>query len=93
VVFQVRNVEEGYMQLIGFILGVVSLIGWGIALIPFLGWLNWLFIPVAVVGLIFSTIGIIRPLFGRGLGIAGIVLCLIVIVLGAMRLNIGCGII
>lgn len=81
------------MQIIGFILGIVSLIGWSIALIPLLGWLNWVFIPLAILGLIFSLIGVSFPVLRRGLGIAGIVMCLIVIVLGALRLKMGCGII
>jgi len=81
------------VKLVGFILGLVSLIGWAIALIPLLGWLNWIFIPVAVIGLIFSLIGICIPIPPRSLGIAGIIMCLIVIVLGFLRLKMGCGII
>ena len=81
------------MKLLGFILGLVSLIGWAVALIPFLGWLNWIFIPLAVIGLVFSLIGVIIPIPPKGLGIAGIIMCLIVIILGFIRLKIGCGII
>ena len=81
------------MKLIGFILGLVSLIGWAVALIPFLGWLNWIFIPLAGLGLVFSLIGVSIPIPPRSLGIAGIIMCLIVIIFGFMRLKIGCGII
>ena len=79
------------MQFAGFILGVISIIGWAIALIPFLGWLNWIFIPSAVLGLIFSLTGIAVSRTSKGVGIAGIILCLIVIIFGALRLKIGCG--
>jgi hypothetical protein len=81
------------MKLVGFILGLVSLIGWMVALIPLLGWLNWIFIPLALIGLVFSLIGVLIPIPPRSLGIAGIVMCLIVIVFGIIRLKIGCGII
>jgi hypothetical protein len=81
------------MKLIGFTLGLVSFIGWIIGLIPLLGWLNWVFIPIAIIGLIFSLVGVLIPVPPRQLGIAGIVLCLLVIVLGAIRLKVGCGII
>jgi hypothetical protein len=79
------------MQIACFILGLISIIGWAIALIPLLGWLNWIFIPPAVLGLIFGLTGITLSRSRSGVGIAGIVLCLIVIVLGALRLKIGCG--
>jgi hypothetical protein len=81
------------MKLVGFILGLISLIGWAVALIPLLGWLNWIFVPLAVLGLIFSVIGVLIPIPPRRLGIAGIIMCLIVVVLGIIRLKIGCGII
>ena len=79
------------MQVAGFILGLISIIGWAIALIPFLGWLNWIFIPPAVLGLIFCLTGISISRSRSGVGVAGIILCLIVIILGALRLKIGCG--
>ena len=79
------------MQIAGFILGLISIIGWAIALLPFLGWLNWIFIPPAILGLIFCLTGITISRSSSGIGIAGIVLCLIVIILGAIRLKIGFG--
>jgi hypothetical protein len=81
------------VKLVGFILGLISLIGWAVALIPLLGWLNWIFIPLAVLGLVFSIIGVFIPIPPRSLGIAGIIMCLIVIILGFIRLKMGCGII
>jgi hypothetical protein len=81
------------MQFAGFILGLISIIGWAIALIPLLGWMNWIFIPSAVLGLIFSVTGITISRSSKGVGIAAIILCLIVIIFGALRLKIGCGVI
>ena len=58
---------------------------------PLLGALNWINIPIAVVGLIISIISIINA-ERKGLGVAGIVLCTIAIVIGIGRLKLGCGI-
>ncbi len=44
-------------KLLGFIFGLVSLIIMLVAFIPLVGWLNWLNIPIATIGLIFSSIG------------------------------------
>ncbi len=56
-----RHAMEGIVKLVGFILGLISLIGWAVALIPLLGWLNWIFIPLAVLGLAFSLVGVLIP--------------------------------
>lgn len=81
------------MKLIGFVLGLVSLIIFAVGLIPLLGWLNWISIPLATIGLIFSVIGVFIPLPPRRLATVGIIMCLAVIVFGIIRLKIGCGII
>jgi hypothetical protein len=81
---------EEMMQIVSFVLGLVSVIIMFAAFIPFLGWLNWLNIPLAVLGLIFGVIGVAITKFGRGIGIAGIVLCLIAIIFGALKLQ-ACG--
>ena len=59
------------MSIAGFIIGILTGIGATVSIIPLLGWLNWLNIPVAALGLIFSIIGVSRNQ-NRGLGIAGI---------------------
>ena len=79
------------MQVIGLILGIISIVGMFIFFLPLLGSLNWINIPVAIVGLIISIISIINA-ERKGLGIAGIVLCTIAIVIGIGRLQLGCGI-
>jgi hypothetical protein len=59
--------------------------------LPLLGALNWLNIPLAVIGLIVSSLSIIGAR-RKEIGIAGIVLCSLAIVVGIARLKIGCGI-
>ncbi len=70
------------MGLIGLILGILSAIGLMIAFIPLLGWLNWINIPFAILGLIFSVIGKSKP---------GMILCIAAIIFGIIRLSIGGG--
>jgi len=78
------------MQIISLVLGVVSVIIMCVAFIPLLGWLNWINIPLAVIGLVLGVIGVTIIRFGRAIGIAGIVLCLIAILFGALKLQ-ACG--
>jgi hypothetical protein len=66
------------------IIGFVALICVLVAFIPLLGWLNWLIIPLAVIG---AAVGLIsRSTAGRNLN-------LLVIVIGVVRLMLGGGII
>ncbi len=44
-------------RLLGFLIGLISLIVMLVAFLPLLGWLNWINIPLATIGLIFSSIG------------------------------------
>ena len=80
------------MQVIGFIMGILSILGMLLGLVPLLGWLNWLVIPFAVIGLIISIVGIAIAKRG-GIGIAGIILCSIALFISIPRLIIGGGII
>ena len=70
------------MKIIGFIFGVVCLIAMLIAFIPLLGWLNWIVIPLAVVGLIISSLVNSR---------SGKTMCIVVIIFGIFRLIFGGG--
>jgi len=79
------------MQVIGMIWGIFAIIGMFFALIPLLGWLNWANIPFATVGLIISIIGVVMAKGGKSKGIAGIAMCAIAIIWGAIRLKIGGG--
>ena len=70
-------------NLVSLIIGVVALICAVIAFIPLLGALNWLIIPLAIIG---AFIGMISR------GTAGRNLNLFVIVIGVVRLMLGHGI-
>jgi hypothetical protein len=72
-------------NVIALLIGLVALLSAAVAFIPFLGWANWLIIPLAVIG---AGIGQIS-----GGSKAGRNLCLLVIIVGVLRLSIGGGII
>jgi hypothetical protein len=65
------------------IIGFVALICAMVAFLPLLGWLNWFIIPLAIIG---AGIGVISR------GTAGRNLNLLVILIGAIRLSLGGGI-
>ncbi len=81
------------MQVISLIWGMMSILGMFIAFIPFLGWLNWGVVPFSIAGLVVSIVAIATARSGKGMAIAGATMCLIAILLGTLRLQIGCGII
>ncbi|HEX5238685.1 MAG TPA: hypothetical protein VFW39_09510 [Sphingomicrobium sp.] len=70
-------------NLVSLIIGFVALICVAVALIPLLGWLNWLIIPLAIIG---AGIGVVSR------GSAGRNLNLFVIVVAVVRLALGGGI-
>jgi hypothetical protein len=71
-------------NLISLIIGAVAAILVVPAFIPLLGWMNWLVVPVAIVGLLFGLAS--GRTSGRNLN-------LIVIVIGVVRLMLGGGVI
>jgi hypothetical protein len=68
---------------VSLIIGFVALLCALVAFLPLLGWLNWLIIPLAILGAAFGVIS--RGTAGRNLN-------LLVILIGAVRLMIGGGI-
>jgi hypothetical protein len=79
------------MGLIGFILSLVAGGFMLIGLIPLLGWLNWITtLPLAIVAVIFSAMGISKN--QGGIGVAGLVISIVVILVAIGRLHLGCGI-
>jgi hypothetical protein len=72
------------MKNLGRLLAIISIFGMLLGFIPLLGWLNWLVIPVAIIGLLFSVIS-----GSRG----AMIICIVAIVLGMLRLKLGFGII
>jgi hypothetical protein len=71
-------------NVISLIIGVVALLCAVVAFIPLLGWMNWLIIPLALIG---AGVGVVsKSTSGRNLN-------LFVIVVGIVRLMLGGGII
>ena len=71
------------LNLVSLVIGVIALVCAAVAFIPLLGWANWLIIPLAVIG---AGIGAVSGnTSGRNLN-------LIVILVGALRLMLGGGI-
>jgi len=77
---------------IGFLISAVSLVFMLVAIIPFHGWLNWFLVPFVCIGLVTSLMGVQRN-NGRVLGFIGTIVCSIVLIISAIRLIIGGGII
>lgn len=81
------------MGVISVLWGIVAMVLMFVGLVPLLGWSNWLIIPFAGVGAIIAALGMLftsREKNGRAK--AGLVLNVIVIVVAAIRLSMGGGI-
>ena len=72
------------LNLISLLIGLVALVSAAVAFLPLLGWANWLILPLAVVG---AGIGQLSPVSKAGRN-----LCIFVIIVGALRLMLGGGI-
>ena len=72
-------------NIIAFILGIISLVIVIPATIPFLGWANWLALPLIVIGVIVGQLSSTSK--------AGRNFCLIVLLIAAVRLTLGGGLI
>lgn len=80
------------MGLISLLWGIVALLWMLLALIPLVGWANWLLIPFAAVGAILAALGIAFTRSSHnGRAKAGLLLNGIAIVVGAIRLAMGGG--
>lgn len=80
------------MGLISVLWGIVALLWMMLAFIPLLGWGNWFMIPFAVVGAIIAAIGMALSSPGnRGRAKTGLILNVVAIVVGAIRLSLGGG--
>ena len=71
-------------NILAYLFGLISLVIVIPATIPFLGWGNWLALPLIVIGIIFGALSSSNG--GRNF-------CLIVLLIAAVRLMIGGGII
>ena len=81
------------MQVLSLLWGIMAVFGMMVAFFPCLGALNWINIPFSATGLIVSVIALLTGQgTSRGGSIAGIVCCSIAIVVGALRLILGGGV-
>ncbi len=71
--------------------GILAILGMVIGFIPCLGSINYLNIPFAVFGLLFSVVALVMS-SDKTYAIAGCALCAVAIFLGAVRLVLGFGI-
>lgn len=84
------------MKTVGLIFGILSVLGMLLGFIPCFGAFNWLNIPFAILGLIFSVLGYNQESqknMPTGAAVTGIVLCAIAIVFGGIRLILGGGLV
>lgn len=72
------------LNVISIILGLLSLVIVIPATIPLLGWANWIALPIIVIGAVIGQMSSSNS--GRNL-------CLVVLVIAAIRLSIGGGVI
>jgi hypothetical protein len=72
------------LNLVSLVIGAVAALLAIPAFLPLLGWMNWLIVPVALVGLLFGLASGSKG--GRNLN-------LVVIVIGVVRLALGGGLI
>ncbi len=68
------------LNVISLIVGVVALLLAAVAFIPLIGWMNWLVIPLAIIGL---GVGVVSGRkSGTNLNIAVIIICVLRLMLG-----------
>jgi hypothetical protein len=68
------------MNVLSTISGIMALIIALVGFIPLLGWMNWLAIPVAVVGLVLGLMS--RETSGRNINLVVLALAIVRLVLG-----------
>lgn len=82
------------MGLISLVWGIVALVWMLFALIPLLGAFNWLVIPFAGIGAAIAALGYaLTSRENRGRAKAGLVLNIGVMVVAAIRLSLGGGLV
>ncbi len=79
------------LSIFSLVWGILAIIGMAVGIIPCFGTLNYLNIPFAVFGLLFSILVVVLS-SKKELAVAGSVLCAIAIFIGAIRLVMGFGI-
>lgn len=81
-----KAMKNKAMGLSGFVLSLLSILAMFAAFVPFMGFINWLNIPFAVIAGILCVLGIFYSK-GKKLGVAGLIFCIIAVVVGVMRIT------
>lgn len=68
------------LNLISSLLGVISLILAIIGFFPLLGWLNWIVLPISIIGLIVGIVAVKND--GRNINLAVIIIAVVRLMLG-----------
>jgi hypothetical protein len=80
------------MHIVSLTWGIVALLVMLVGFMPLFGALNWLNIPFAGIGALVSGVALSKsPAKHKGMSIAGLVCCLVAMMLGAVRLVLGLG--
>lgn len=81
------------MGLLSLLWGIVSLLLMLVAFLPLLGWGNWLVVPFAGLGLLFSVISqALTAGEGKNRARTGVILNVVALIAGIVRLSLGGGI-
>lgn len=79
--------SENIVSITGLVIGLVTGLVLLLSIIPMAAWINWINLSLTVIGLALSLIGMLTSVSKR-YGIAGMVICSLVIILEIIRLKI-----
>lgn len=81
------------MHIVSLTWGILALLGMVVGILPLFGALNWLIIPFAGIGAAVSGVALSQlPVDKQSITVAGLVCCLVAMVVGAIRLVLGLGV-
>ena len=81
------------MHIVSLVWGLFAMVGMLVGFMPLFGALNWLNIPFAGIGAMVSGIVLSKsPANNRAMAVAGLVCCVIAMMLGSIRLVLGLGV-
>ncbi len=81
------------MHIVSLVWGILAVLGMLVGFMPLFGALNWLNIPFAGIGAVVSGVVLSKsPVNNRAMIVTGLVCCVIAMMLGAIRLVLGLGV-
>lgn len=79
-----RAIPRPMLNIVSILIGLVTFVAGLVAFVPLLGWLNWLVVPIGIVGVVVGALSSSNT--GRNLN-------LILVIVFALRLMLGGGIV